>query len=174
VPIAYSEATLVAAIGLVVNVVSALLLAGPQAHDHGHAHDHNFRAAYLHVLADALTSVLAIIALLAGWRLGWVWLDPTIGVVGALVIARWSWGLIRDTSAMLLDEADPDMVEEVRSALGELCTQVHDLHIWRIGPQAHCAIVSLTGNANAEEVRRRLARVREIAHLTVEVRPAGG
>jgi len=179
VPVAYEEATLVAVIGLAVNVASALLLAGGashHAHDHGHGHahshgqDNNFRAAYLHVLADALTSVLAIIALLAGWRLGWKWLDPAIGIVGALVIARWSWGLVRDTSGVLLDEADPALVEEVHEALGDLSCCVRDLHIWKIGPQSHGAIVSLAGCSDAEEIRRRLASVHEIAHLTVELR----
>ena len=178
VSIVYREATLVALIGLAVNVASALLLMGgpaPHTHDHGHAHvhDNNFRAAYLHVLADAVTSVLAIVALLAGWRLGWVWLDPLIGVVGAMVIANWSWGLVRDTSAMLLDETDPELIDAVRSALGELAPRVRDLHIWKIGPQAHGAIISLSGSADPDEVRRRLAGVHEIAHLTVEVRPPG-
>jgi cation diffusion facilitator family transporter len=179
VSIVYEEATLVAVIGLAVNIASALLLMGgptDHAHDHGHAHaqahDNNLRAAYFHVLADAVTSVLAIVALVAGWKLGWVWLDPVIGVVGGVVIARWSWGLIRDTSAMLLDEADAQLMDEVRSALGELAPGVRDLHVWRIGPQAHGAIVSLCGNADAEEVRRRLAAVHEIAHLTVEVLPS--
>jgi cation diffusion facilitator family transporter len=172
----FANAALIAVLGLAVNVVSALLLGGGHSHDHGHdhhghvhAHDNNFRAAYLHVIADALTSVLAIIALLAGWRLGWTWLDPAMGVVGALIIARWSWGLVRDTSGVLLDEADPHLVAEVREALGELGPLVSDLHIWKIGPQAHGAIVSLTGAADAEEVRRRLAAVHEIEHLTVEV-----
>jgi cation diffusion facilitator family transporter len=177
VSIVYAEATLVALIGLAVNVASALLLSSGSIHhahdhDHDHAHDNNFRAAYLHVMADAVTSVLAIIALLAGWRLGWVWLDPVIGVVGALVIARWSWGLIRDTSAMLLDVSDPELMEEVRAALGEMAPRVRDLHVWKIGPHAHGAIVSLCGQADAEEIRQRLAGVHEIAHLTVEVRPS--
>lgn len=199
VQIAYSEATLIALIGLAVNVVSALLLSnsshthagGDHAHSHshepGHGHepgdvreshsgdnpDNNFRAAYLHVLADALTSVLAIAALLAGWRLGWTWLDPLIGFLGALVIARWSWGLIRDTSTVLLDAADPNLVGEVRHALGELESQVIDLHVWKIGPTAYGVILSLAGQADPEDVRRRLGAIHEIAHLTVEVRRPG-
>ena len=126
VPVAFGDATLVAVLGLAVNIASAFLLSGSPGHDHGHGHDHdhqhghshghdnNMRAAYIHVLADALTSVLAIVALLAGRYLGWIWLDPLMGIVGAIVIARWSWTLVRDTSAVLLDSADPQLIEEVR------------------------------------------------------------
>ncbi|WP_419898156.1 CDF family Co(II)/Ni(II) efflux transporter DmeF [Roseomonas sp. USHLN139] len=185
--VAFGQAILVAVIGLAVNLVSALLLAGGghhhhhhghDGHDHGHHHHHgaggqdnNLRSAYLHVLADALTSVLAIAALLAGRYLDWVWLDPMMGIVGALVIARWSWGLMRDTAAVLLDASDPALEAEIRAhaeAVGD--TRITDLHVWRLGPEAHAAIVSVTGPADAETIRARLQPVHELAHLTVEHR----
>jgi cation diffusion facilitator family transporter len=185
-PVAFGEATIVAAIGLLVNLVSALLLSGGGHahghHDHGHDHHHghghghghhdnNLRSAFVHVLADALTSVLAIGALLAGRYLGWVWLDPVIGLVGALVIASWAWTLMRDTADVLLDASDPDLESEVREhveAHGD--ARITDLHIWRVGPGAHAAIVSVTGSADCEVVRARLAPVHELAHITIEVR----
>ena len=184
-PVAFTEATLVAVLGLVVNLVSAFLLAGSHGHSHGHdhhdhdhdhAHDHrhhdnNFRAAFVHVLADALTSVLAIAALLCGRYLGWVWLDPAMGIVGALVIAIWSWGLLRDTATVLLDASDPHLEAEVRQEVespGD--ARITDLHIWRVGPGAHAAIVSVTGSVDGDTVRRRLRPVHELAHITVETR----
>ena len=193
--VAFGEATVVAAVGLVVNLVSALLLSGGHhghshhdhhhghshghehhhGHDHGahHGHDNNLRSAYLHVLADALTSVLAIVALLAGWFLGWTWLDPAMGIVGALVIARWSWGLMRDTAAILLDTTDDHVAAEVRELVeGPGDARIADLHVWRVGPEAHAAIVSVVGAVGAAEVRRRLAPVHEVAHLTIETAPA--
>lgn len=128
------------------------------------------RSAYFHVLADALTSVLAIAALLGGRYMGWVWLDPVMGLVGALVIASWSWTLMRDTAAVLLDATDPHLEAEIREEVeGPGGARITDLHVWRIGPGAHAAIVSVTG-ADQETVRRRLAPVHEIAHLTVETR----
>jgi cation diffusion facilitator family transporter len=194
--VAFGEATIVAVVGLVVNLASAALLGGGHhhhGHGHGHAHTHdhdhhdhdhdhhdhhhgggqdnNLRSAYMHVLADALTSVLAILALLAGWFLGWTWLDPVMGIVGAVVIARWSWGLMRDTAAILLDTTDDHVAEEVRELVetpGD--ARVTDLHVWRIGPEAHAAIVSTIGPASVGEIRRRLAPVHELRHLTVEVR----
>ena len=149
-----------------------------EAHDHPHGPlanqgDNNLRAAYLHVLADALTSVLAIVALLAGRTLGWVWLDAAMGIVGAVVIARWSWGLMRDSALVLLDATDPELEEEVRQqveAPGD--ARITDLHLWRVGPAAHAAIVSVTGSANTESVRARLRPIHELAHVTVEVRKA--
>lgn len=180
VEVAFGEATIVAVVGLAVNVVSAFLLSGSSGqdhahghHDHGHHHGHgndnNMRAAYFHVLADALTSVLAIVALLAGQYLGWIWLDPAMGIVGAVVIARWSWTLIRDTSAVLLDTADPHLIDEIRDCVeGPGDAQITDLHIWRIGPQAHAAIVAVAGSPNPAAIRARLSPVHEIAHLTIE------
>ena len=181
VPVAFGNATLVAVLGLAVNIASAFLLSGSPGHDHGHDHDHhhghsqghdnNMRAAYIHVLADALTSVLAIVALLAGRYLGWIWLDPLIGIVGAIVIARWSWTLVRDTSAVLLDAADPHLIEEVRECIeGPGDARIADLHVWRVGPQAHAAIVSVVGSLSSQTVRDRLKPVHELGHLTIEIR----
>lgn len=179
----FGDATLVAVLGLVVNIASAALLSSGHSHGHQHGHDHhhahahhghhdnNLRAAYLHVLADALTSLLAILALLAGRYLGWVWMDPAMGVVGAVVIARWSWSLIRDTSAVLLDTADPHLLGEIRECVeGEGDALVVDLHVWRVGPQAHAALVEVAGSVDSATVRERLRPVHEIAHLTIEVR----
>ncbi|NML30183.1 CDF family Co(II)/Ni(II) efflux transporter DmeF [Paraburkholderia antibiotica] len=183
--VAFGQATVIAAIGLIVNIVSALLLSGahaehghhahePHHHDrHGHAHgtDNNLRSAYVHVLADALTSVLAIVALLAGRYLGWVWLDPLMGIVGSIVIARWAWTLMRDTAAVLLDKTDQHVADEIREILSSHGdTEIADLHVWQIGPEARAAIVSVRahGALTAETIRSRLAPVHEVRHLTVE------
>lgn len=178
----FGTATLVAIVGLVVNIVSALLLGHGHSHDHDHDHHHaphvsdnNLKAAYVHVLADALTSVLAIVALLAGRYLGWVWLDPLMGLVGALVIARWAWGLMRETASVLLDQTDAQVAEEIRARVEQPGdATITDLHVWRIGPQAHAAIVSVMGNpgASAEDIRQRLTPVHEVSHLTVEFHSA--
>jgi len=173
----FGDAIVVAVIGLGVNLVSAAMLSHGRGHGHGdnghahdHHHDHNLRAAYMHVLADALTSVLAIAALVAGRFLGWVWLDPVIAIVASLVIARWSWTLMRQTAAVLLDTADRDLLERMKAAVeqGGDCA-VADLHVWRIGPGAHAAIVSASGGVSASEIRRRLAGIGTLAHVTVEV-----
>ncbi|KTE21291.1 cation transporter [Sphingopyxis sp. H050] len=189
-PVEFGEATIVAIVGLGVNIVSALLLG--HGHDHGHGHEHghdhhhdhddahgpshghekdnNLRSAYLHVLADALTSVLAIAALLGGRYLGWTWLDPAMGVVGAIVIAVWSWSLMRDTGAVLLDATDAKLEAEIRALVeGPGDARICDLHVWRVGPGAHSAIVSAVGVAR-ETICQRLRPVREIEHLTVEIR----
>lgn len=199
-PVAFAEATIIAIIGLLVNVVSAMLLGAGHHHGHDHHHEHdvhgahghdeaghdesghdrsggghshadnNLRSAYFHVLADALTSVLAIAALLGGRYLGWVWLDPAMGIVGAVVIASWAWSLMRDTAAVLLDAANPALEAEVREQVeGPGDARITDLHIWRVGPGAYAAIVSVIGAGQAA-VRARLAPVHEIAHLTVEAR----
>lgn len=176
----FGPATAIAVVGLLVNLASAFLLGGhahgpghaDHAHDHGHghAHDNNLRSAYMHVLADALTSVLAIAALLAGRYLGWVWMDPGMGIVGAAVIARWSWSLMRDTAHVLLDATDERIAFQVRQLIeapGD--ARITDLHVWRVGPEAHAAVVSLTGVTDGGIVRDRLLAVRELRHLTVEV-----
>ena len=183
--VAFGEATLIAVVGLLVNIVSALLLAGNHghAHDHDHDHDHdhshggdnNLRSAYVHVLADALTSVLAIAALLAGRYLGWVWLDPAMGVVGAVVIGKWSVGLIRQSANVLLDVTDEQVAQEIREILGDSAdTQITDLHVWKVGPDARAAIVSVLakGEVTAEVIREQLKVVHELSHLTVECRSA--
>lgn len=181
--VAFGEATVIAVIGLIVNIASAFLLSGGGHHHHGHDHhdhdhhhgahhhDNNMRSAFMHVLADALTSVLAIVALLAGRYLGWVWLDPVMGIVGGVVIAIWSWNLLRDTSAVLLDTSDPHLEQEIRDEVerpGD--ARIFDLHVWRVGPGAHAAIVAFAGAASAEAVRQRLAAVHELQHVTVEAR----
>ncbi|MEG2796359.1 MAG: CDF family Co(II)/Ni(II) efflux transporter DmeF [Pseudomonas sp.] len=185
--VAFGEATVIAVVGLVVNLVSAFVLMGHHGHDHGHHHDHahehgghhhhdnNLRSAYVHVLADALTSVLAIAALLAGRYLGWVWLDPAMGIVGAIVIAKWAFNLMRDSSAMLLDATDEPVAAEIRELLetsGDV--RISDLHVWQVGPQARAAIVSVVASAGvtAEAVRARLAPVHELSHLTIELHSA--
>lgn len=182
----FGTATLIAIAGLIVNIVSALLLGHGHSHGHEHSHEHshehehahhghdnNLKSAYVHVLADALTSVLAIAALLAGRYLGWVWLDPVMGIVGAIVIARWAWTLMGATAAVLLDQTDAHVAEEIRELVetpGD--ATITDLHVWRVGPQAHAAIVSVVGDAtaNAESIRERLKPVHEVSHLTVEFR----
>jgi cation diffusion facilitator family transporter len=185
--VALGQASVIAVIGLAVNIVSALLLSGhhshSHAHDHGHDHGHqnghghghgdnNLRSAYVHVLADALTSVLAIAALLAGRYLGLVWLDPVMGIVGGVVIARWAWSLMKDTGFVLLDRTDTHVAQEVREILeGPGDARITDLHVWRIGPDAHAAIIGLASDnpaLDATEIRRRLMPVHELQHITVE------
>lgn len=175
----FEMAIWIAAIGLAVNLVSAMLLSGSgghgHSHDHHHAHPHdgdnNLRSAYVHVLADALTSVLAIAALLSGKLLGWLWLDPAMGIVGAIVIARWAWSLMKDTASVLLDKTDRHVADEIRGLLddtGEF--SVVDLHVWRVGPNARAAIVSACGSPerSAADIRKTLEPVHEVSHLTVE------
>lgn len=186
-PIEYGEAIAVAALGLAVNLASAWLLHDDHAHhhhghDHGHSHaghhhhdhhDHNLRAAYLHVLADALTSVLAIVALLLGQRYGWSWLDPVMGLVGAVVIVRWGRGLLHSTADVLLDAAPSGMTEAITQALGD-DVGVLDLHVWQIGPGQHAAIVALSAArpASPAAYKARLTGVSGLAHVNVEVHAA--
>ena len=195
VPISFPQAIVVAIIGLIVNLVSAWLLREDHDHHHGHSHHHdhshdeddhhhhghhgrdqNLRAAYLHVLADALTSVLAIIALIAGSVYGWIWLDPLMGIVGALVIARWSWGLMRDTGATMLDyrEAGDPIAAKIRSVVEEAGDKITDLHVWQLGPGHHAAIiaVSTASEMNPVAYRERLAQTAGLSHITVEVNAA--
>lgn len=172
VTIVYSSALPIAGVGLLVNLASAYVLGG--GHDHHHGHDHNLRAAYVHVLADAATSVLAIAALGAGLLLGLRWLDPAVGIVGATVIASWSFGLIRDAGLVLLDaEADPGLASGIREMVErEMSARVADLHLWRVGPGHHSLIVSLVSpdEITAERVKQRLrARYPALSHVTVEV-----
>ncbi len=181
----YEEALFVAVTGLVVNLVSAFLLRGG-GHDHGHGHGHghghhhghdhddlNLRAAYLHVLTDALTSVLAIAALLGGKLLAWGWMDPVMGLVGAGVILVWSRGLLRDTGRVLLDrEMDHPVVAEIREVLeAEPGTRVTDLHVWRVGRASFACLVCVAADAplTPDEYRKRLCIHEELVHVTVEV-----
>ena len=166
----FADATLVAVIGLIVNLISAALLFDGHHHHHGdhhHSHDNNLRAAYLHVLADALTSVLAIMALLAGRYLGLVWLDPVIGIVGAIVIARWSWALMKETAGILLDRTDTHTANQVRALLDPY-ERIVDLHVWRLGPGALAVIVDLAEPADVGAARERLQTLRGVVHLTVQ------
>lgn len=152
-------------------------------HDHHHAHDHphpardnNLRAAYLHVLADALTSILAIVALLLGRSYGWLWADPVMGVVGALVIVRWSWSLIREAGGVLID-AVPEggaLAEDIRTVLERGDEHITDLHVWQVGPGHHAAIVSLSSPhpKAPSDYKARLAHLGGLSHVTVEVQPA--
>jgi cation diffusion facilitator family transporter len=187
VAIAFDQAIPVAVLGLAVNLASAWLLRddhhrGDHGHapEHGHVHagghsherDHNLRAAYIHVLADAATSVLAIVGLLAGWIYGWVFMDPVMGIVGALVIANWSYGLVRDAGAVLLDVTpDPRVAANIRHELEIDGDRIADLHLWRVGP-GHCgAIISIvTHHPRAPaDYKARLAGIAALAHVTVEV-----
>lgn len=187
--VAYTEALWIAVLGLAVNLASAWLLGGHHHHgahdrEHTHGHDHphphadnNLRSAYAHVLADALTSLLAIAALLAGRFLGWGWMDAAMGIVGAVVIARWSWGLLRDTGAVLVDaSANPSLEAEIREAMEDGDAQIVDLHVWQIGPGRYAGIVSLIA-ANPKQPKDYAARVAmhaELVHLTVEVHRCEG
>lgn len=184
--IRFGEAIAVAVLGLLVNIVSALLLSDghhhphPQLHSdahehHAHDHDHNLRAAYLHVLADALTSVLAIVALVLGMYLGWNWLDPVMGIVGAMIIARWSVGLLRQTSPILLDgslhEAQREQVIEAIERDSD--NKLSDLHIWKVGPAHYAAILSVvTAQPKApEHYKSLLEGFPLLSHVTIEVNP---
>jgi cation diffusion facilitator family transporter len=178
VAIRFDEAIAVAVLGLIVNLVSALILKGKHdGHDHDHHHqDHNLKAAYLHVLADALTSVLAIVALTTGRFLGWVWMDPLMGIVGAIVISRWSYGLTRDTGSILLDmDVNTPLSEDIRNLLeANGANHILDLHLWRLGSGHFAAIVSLsTQNARSPDYYKdQLADIKELRHITVEVNSA--
>jgi cation diffusion facilitator family transporter len=177
--VAYAEALWIAVLGLGVNLASAWLLGGDHGHGHDHAghhhdhahHDHNLRSAYFHVLADALTSVLAIAALLAGLYLGWSWMDAAMGIVGAVVIARWSWGLLHDTGAVLVDASPNTGLEaEIREAIEDTDTRIVDLHVWRVGPGRYAAIVSLVADAPLAPAvyAARITIHEELVHVTIE------
>jgi cation diffusion facilitator family transporter len=192
-PIRYAEAMLVAAVGLAVNVLSALVLGhADHAHEHGHGiesgHGHaqghhasgqdlNLRSAYLHVLADALTSLLAIVALAGGWLYGWDWLDPVMGLVGAVVVALWAKRLLLDTSRVLLDrEMDDPVVDEIRQAVEDAgrskAAKVTDLHVWRVGRATYaCALTVVSHDAalTAQQVRQWIGVHEEVVHATIEV-----
>ena len=187
VAINFREAAIIAVVGLVVNLASAWLLHDgghhehehEHEHDHGHshlAHDNNLRAAYVHVLADALTSVLAIFALVMGAIYGLRWIDPAMGIVGALVIARWSWTLIRDAGRVLVDyvPSSEDLPHEIREAVESDRDVITDLHVWQVGPGHHAAIVSLKSSAPAtpETYKSKLAHIHDLSHVTIEVQPA--
>jgi len=202
VTISFNEAIPIAVMGLAVNVASAWLLSGGHHHGHdhghtygreeGHAHEHeagfeehdheaahgahrrdnNMRAAVIHVMADAAVSVLVIVGLVLARAFGWLWMDPLAGFLGAVVIANWSVGLLRDTGSILLDRTpDPRMAEKLRAAIESDGDQVTDLHLWRLGPGHLGAIVSVatSGAREAAYYRQRLAKFADLSHVTVEV-----
>ncbi|MNE15470.1 Cadmium, cobalt and zinc/H(+)-K(+) antiporter [compost metagenome] len=191
-PIHYQQAIGIAIGGLLVNLACAWLLKDDHGHHHGHGHHHdhhdhhdhhghhhhghqdlNLRAAYLHVLADAATSVLAIIALVGGMLWGADWLDPLMGIVGAVLVAVWARGLLRDTGRVLLDaEMDAPLVAEIREVIAELPdAEIRDLHVWRVGQVQYAAVLSLRMAAPipAQAIRERLAIHEELVHLTIEI-----
>ncbi len=199
-PIHYQQAIGIALLGLLVNLACAWLLKDDHGHHHGHAHHHdhhdhhhghdhdahshahtqghghqdlNLRAAYLHVLADAATSVLAIFALVGGMLWGADWLDPLMGMAGAVLVAVWARGLLRDTGRVLLDaEMDAPLVAEIREVIADLPdTEIRDLHVWRVGQVQYAAVLSLRMAAPvpAQAIRERLAIHEELVHLTIEI-----
>jgi cation diffusion facilitator family transporter len=188
--IAIDYAILVAAVGLIVNGVCVVILsANGHGHDHGgggtghageHVHgarhdDHNLRAAYLHVLADALTSVLAIFALLSAKYLGFTWMDPVMGIVGAVLVARWSIGLMRSSSAVLLDRRGPSGIREriVESIEADGDSRVADIHLWSIGPGVYAAEVSVVACSpcSVDDYKARMPQSLGLEHVTVETHP---
>jgi len=178
-PIQFDEAIVVAILGLVVNIVSALFLKGNgvRAHKHdfdkNHHHDYNLRAAYLHVVADAFTSFLAIVALLSGRTFGWIWMDPIMGIVGAVIIARWSYGLLRDTSKILLDSGvDRKIMAKIRSVIeSDSDSRISDLHVWPVGSQHLAAIISIVTHypKPVEYYKGLLVGFEGLEHVTVEI-----
>lgn len=187
-PIHYQEAILVGGIGLVVNLVCAWVLGHAHHghvhehhhdhdHDHEHKHDLNLKSAYVHVIADAATSVLAIVALAEGWMYGWAWLDPVMGIVGAVLVAIWAKDLVKQTSRVLLDrEMDHPIVEEIRDVLtaedNSDSTQLTDLHVWRVGKNAYACAMSLVTQDHAitpMAIKERLSVHNEIVHTTIEI-----
>lgn len=192
----FNEAIPIACLGLAVNVASALLLSGAISghehdhsdHHHRHSHhrthedgdyvttrDNNIRAAVVHVMADAAVSLLVIVGLTLARLFGWVWMDPAAAIIGSLVIASWSYGLIRDTAAVLLD-MNPDgvLAENIRATVESDGDRISDLHVWRLGPGHLAAIVSVvTGKQRGPDFyRTQLSRFHSLSHVTVEVKPA--
>jgi len=175
----YNEAISIAIVGLIVNFICAWLLRENGHHHHHHHshddHDLNQKAAFLHVVADAVTSVLAIIALFAGKYFGWDFLDAILGIVGAVLVAQWSWGLIRETGKTLLDaEMEHPVVKEIQEVVEELDNQITitDLHVWKVGRSKSSCILSLNtvnDSLTAEVVRKALSIHEEIVHISVEI-----
>lgn len=187
VDIAFNQAITVAVLGLLVNGASVFILGvNDHGHDHHprehsdhhhHHHDHNLKSAYLHVMADALTSLLVIVALLSAKYFGWVWMDPIMGVVGAVLVARWSYGLLGTTASVLLDRQAPKKLQRtIREAMerdGD--SRVTDLHVWSIGPGIYSAQIALVAHnpATPDEYKGRIPKSAGLAHFTVEVHVCG-
>ncbi|MBF0392076.1 MAG: CDF family Co(II)/Ni(II) efflux transporter DmeF [Alphaproteobacteria bacterium] len=175
----YDQAILIAVIGFAVNIVCAGLLKDHHDHDHDHHHGHhhhdmNQRAAYLHVVADAATSVLAIVALFGGKLWGADWLDPVMGIVGSVLVSVWAYGLLRDTGRVLLDaEMDAPVVAEIHEVIGAspVKAEVTDLHVWRVGKGKYACILALDadGDVSADDFRKQLSIHDELVHVTVEI-----
>lgn len=184
-PIVFNEAIAVACVGLAVNVASALLLkdhhAGEKHHHHDDHEDHdlNLKAAYVHVLADAVTSLLAIVALIGGKLFGWTWLDPVMGLIGAGVITQWAYGLVRDTHIILLDKQpdDTDLEFEIRNAFeADADTVIADLHLWQVAINKFAAIISVVAHEpkSPQSYKELLRKHEELVHITVEVNVCRG
>jgi len=191
-PIHYDHAIAIAIVGLLVNLVSAWLLKDGHHHPHAHHehahhehvnghghHDLNLRSAYMHVVADAATSVLAIIALFGGKLWGASWLDPVMGLVGALLVSIWAYGLLRDTGRVLLDaEMNAPVVEEIREviAASPISAQLNDLHVWRVGKGKYACILSLAtdNEVSPEYFKQQLSIHDELVHISIEINHVGG
>jgi cation diffusion facilitator family transporter len=205
VPIAFEEAIPIAFLGLIVNLVSAFLLRDDHHHGHGHGHDHadhdhhhdhddhahddhghdrhaayrrdnNLRAAFIHVAGDVIVSTLVIIGLFAARALDWLWLDPVVGLLGATVVAIWSWTLLRSTAAVLLDMSpDPTLPQKITDRLEQNGDRIFDLHLWRVGPGHVAGIVSLVSSHPQvpSAYKSRLADLRSLSHVTIEVEARG-
>ncbi|MGE5550360.1 MAG: CDF family Co(II)/Ni(II) efflux transporter DmeF, partial [Bacteroidota bacterium] len=178
VQIIFDQAILVAVLGLLVNGISVFILGTDDAfegddHTHAYHHDHNLKSAYLHVMADALTSVLAILALLAAKYLGFIWMDPAMGIVGALLVARWSYGLLQSTSLILLDRQGPEALSQTikESIEGDQDSKVADLHLWSIGPNIYAVVVTVVARepATPDEYRARMPKHLGLAHVSLEI-----
>lgn len=173
----FNEAIVVAIIGLVVNVASVFILHddhhGEHHGEHHHHHDHNMKAAYFHVLADTLTSLLAIVALLVGKYVGLIWMDPLMGIVGAIVILRWSYGLIKDSSNVLLDKSvKKSTLEQISKALSKKNTVINDIHIWTIATAHQAAILKVTSAQplNSDEYEGILKEILpQLSHISIEI-----
>jgi cation diffusion facilitator family transporter len=193
VPIAFSQAIPIAVLGLGVNLLSAFLLRDDHDHRHGHQHghddddhhhghhgvyrDHNLRAAFAHVLADAAVSVLVIAGLLMGSFFGWLWMDPLMGLIATVVILNWSWSLVRSAGAVLLDvSADPELSRKIAARLERAGDRISDLHLWRVGPGHLAAVISLVSDQpNAPAFYNdKLSGLPGLSHVTVEVERCPG
>ena len=190
VSIAFNQAIPIAVVGLGINLLSAYLLRDDQDHHHGHSHDHrqgddahrhshgvyhrdhNLRAAFVHVMADAAVSALVIIGLVAGRQFGWIWMDPIMGLIATIVIMSWSWSLVRSAGAVLLDVSpDPALSAKIVARLEQCGDRISDLHLWRVGPGHIAAIVSVVSDhpESSSAYKKRLSDLPGLSHITIEV-----
>ena len=193
VPIAFNQAIPIAVVGLGVNLLSAFLLRDHQDHHHGHSHDHrqgddghrhkayhrdhNLRAAFVHVMADAAVSALVIIGLVAGRQFGWIWMDPLMGLIATVVIMSWSWSLVRTAGAVLLDVSpDPALSAKIAARLEQRGDRISDLHLWRVGPGHIAAVVSVVSDhpETSSSYKKRLSDLPGLSHITIEVERCPG